>query len=251
LQAPDADEEITSKPEDGAESFSLLGLARHFFQRQMRAAKGMCLSFSNPGTKADLYAGKRIVPWGFISERKNLMNTLAIIISVVIVLVVLGGLLAVVFARRQRSEKFHAQFGAEYDRTVESLGTEKKAQKDLNERRKHVETLKIHPLSAQQREHYRGDWKTVQAKFVDEPGQAVVEADRLIMEVMQARAYPVSDFEQRAADLSVQYPALVSNYRAARAIALKNKNQQADTETLRQGVMYYRSLFDELLKGET
>jgi hypothetical protein len=90
----------------------------------------------------------------------------------------------------------------------------------------------------------------VQSKFVDEPGQAIVDADRLIMEVMQVRAYPVSDFEQRAADISVSYPALVSNYRAARVIALKNEQHQADTEELRQAIIYYRSLFEELLELE-
>ena len=94
------------------------------------------------------------------------------------------------------------------------------------------------------------DWTTVQSKFVDEPGQAIVDADRLIMEVMQLRAYPVSDFEQRAADISVSYPALVGNYRAARAIALKNEQHQADTEELRQAMIYYRSLFEELLATE-
>ena len=102
-----------------------------------------------------------------------------------------------------------------------------------------------------ERERYLAEWKAVQAKFVDQPGQATIEADHLIMEVMKARAYPVSDFEQRAADLSVSYPALVSNYRAAREIAIKNEQHSANTEELRQAFIYYRSLFDELLKEET
>jgi len=130
------------------------------------------------------------------------------------------------------------------------MGNEKKAQKELDERRKHVEALDIRPLSVSERERYLAEWAAVQSKFVDEPGQAIVDADRLIMEVMQVRAYPVSDFEQRAADISVNYPTLVSNYRAARVIALKNKEQQANTEELRQSMIYYRSLFDELLKTE-
>jgi len=131
------------------------------------------------------------------------------------------------------------------------MGDEKKAQTELNERQKHVEALDIHPLSVSERERYLADWTAVQSKFVDDPRQAIVDADRLIIEVMQLRAYPVSDFEQRAADLSVNYPDLVSNYRAAREIAIKNKQNLADTEELRQAMVYYRSLFDELLGTET
>jgi hypothetical protein len=165
-------------------------------------------------------------------------------------LVIVGLILGPIFARRKRSERFQNQFGDEYDRTVKALGNEKEAQTELDERRKHVETLNIRPLSLKERERYLADWTAVQAKFVDEPGQAVGDADRLIMEVMHLRAYPISDFEQRAADISVNYPDLVSNYRAAREIALKNEQQQADTEELRQAMIYYRSLFEELLETE-
>jgi len=179
------------------------------------------------------------------------VNTTYIVILVVLVLVVIGVILGLVFARRRRSEQLHDKFGPEYDHTVQSLGNEKKAQTELEERQKYVEALDIHPLSVEERERYVAEWTAVQSKFVDEPGQAIVEADRLIMEVMQMRAYPISDFEQRAADVSVSYPALVSNYRAARVIALKNEQHQADTEELRQAMIYYRSLFEELLETET
>jgi hypothetical protein len=179
------------------------------------------------------------------------MNITYIIIAVVLVLVVLGVILGVIFALRQRSKRFQNKFGPEYDRTVQSAGNEKKAQAELNERRKHVETLDIRPLSVSERERYQAEWTAIQAKFVDQPGQATVEADHLIMEVMKVRAYPVSDFEQRAADISVNYPALVSNYRAAREIAIKNEQHSANTEELRQALIHYRSLFDELLKEET
>lgn len=175
------------------------------------------------------------------------MNTTYIIIAVVLVLVILGIVLWSMMARRKRSERLQNQFGPEYDHTVQVLGDEKKAQTELEKRQKHVETLNIRPLSANEHKRYLADWVAVQSKFVDEPGQAIVDADRLIMEVMQLRAYPVSDFEQRAADVSVSYPALVSNYRAARVIALKNQEHQADTEELRHAMIYYRSLFDELL----
>jgi hypothetical protein len=178
------------------------------------------------------------------------VNSTTIIIIVILVLVVIGAILAPIFARRRRSERFHDHFGPEYDHTVQTMGDEKKAQTELDERQKHVDTLDIRPLTVNERERYLADWKAVQSKFVDEPGQAIVDADHLIMEVMQIRAYPVSDFEQRAADISVNYPALVTNYRAAREIALKNKEHQADTEELRQAMIYYRSLFEELLGAE-
>ena len=179
------------------------------------------------------------------------MNTTYIIIAVVLILVIVGAILGPIFARRKRSERLQDQFGSdEYDHTVEALGDEKKAHAELDERQKHVKTLDIRPLSVNERERYLADWAAVQSKFVDEPGQAIVDADRLIMEVMQVRAYPISDFEQRAADVSVSYPALVGNYRAAREIAIKNKQHQADTEELRQAIIYYRSLFEELLKTD-
>ena len=178
------------------------------------------------------------------------MNTTYIIIIVVLVLVIIGVVLGPILARRKRSARLHDQFGPEYDHTVQTMGDEKKAQVELEERQKYVEALDIRSLSAEERGRYLADWTAVQSKFVDEPGQAIIDADRLIMEVMQVRNYPVSDFEQRAADISVSYPTLVSNYRAAREIAIKNQQQQADTEELRQAMIYYRSLFEELLGTE-
>jgi uncharacterized protein YneF (UPF0154 family) len=177
------------------------------------------------------------------------MNTTTIII-VVVVVVIVGVILGLVFSRRKRSDQLQEHFGPEYDRTVQTMGGEKKAQTELNERQKHVETLDIRPLSVSEHDRYLAEWTAVQSKFVDEPGQAIVDADRLIMEVMQIRGYPVSDFDQRAADISVKYPALVTNYRGAREIANKNKLGQANTEELRQAMIYYRSLFEELLKAE-
>jgi hypothetical protein len=179
------------------------------------------------------------------------MNSTYILIAVVLILVIMGAILAPVFARRKRSDKFHDKFGPEYDRTVETAGNEKKAQKELGERQKHVDTLNIRPLSISERERYQSEWTAVQSKFVDQPAQATLDADHLIMEVMQIRNYPVSDFDQRAADISVNYPTLVSNYRAAREIAIKNKNHTANTEDLRQAMIYYHSLFKELVGTET
>jgi hypothetical protein len=176
------------------------------------------------------------------------MNSTYLIVAVVLILVVMGAILGPTFARRKRTERFQNKFGPEYDRTLQAMGTDKKAQTELNERQKHVDTLDIRPLSANERERYLTDWNAVQAKFVDQPGQATVEADHLIMEVMQLREYPVSDFEQRAADLSVNYPDFVTNYRAARETAIRNENHHAGTEDLRRALINYRSLFDELLK---
>ena len=178
------------------------------------------------------------------------MDTTYIIVAVVLILFVAGAILVSVFSRRKRTERLQGKFGSEYDHTVQALGGEKKAHTELEARQKHVASLDIHPLSAKEGDRYVADWAAVQSKFVDEPGQSVINADRLIMEVMQLRNYPISDFEQRAADVSVSYPALVSNYRAAREIALKNEQHQANTEELRQAMIYYRSLFEELLEIE-
>jgi hypothetical protein len=178
------------------------------------------------------------------------MSTTYIFIAVVLIMVIMGVILGPIFARRKRSERFQDQFGTEYDHTVKTMGSEKKAQTELDERQEHVKALNIRPLSVKERERYLADWASVQSKFVDEPGQAIIDADGLIMEVMQIRDYPISDFEQRAADVSVSYPALVNNYRAARAIAIKNEQHQADTEELRQAMIYYRSLFEELVGTE-
>ncbi len=179
------------------------------------------------------------------------MNSTYYIIIVVAVLVIAGIILAPLFARRRRSQNLRTKFGTEYDHTLQVTGDEKKARTELEERQKRVKSLNILPLSASDRECYMAEWSAIQSNFVDVPGQAVLDADRLIMEVMQLRAYPLSDFEQRAADISVMYPNLVSNYRAARVIAIKNEQQLADTEELRQAMIFYRSLFEELLGKDT
>ena len=177
-------------------------------------------------------------------------TTIAIVIVVGLALVVTGAIFTPMLVRYIHSKQLQDKFGSEYDLAVQTLGDEKKARQELEDRQKHVEELDIHPLTIIQRERYLADWQAVQVKFVDQPVQAIKDAERLIMEVMQLRNYPVADFEQRAADLSVNYPDLVSNYRAAKAIAVKNSNSQANTEELRQALIYYRSLFEELLETE-
>lgn len=179
------------------------------------------------------------------------MNNTNILIAAAVLVFVVAVVFLVPWVRSLwRSKRLQNKFGPEYDATVKTLGDEKKAQLELEERQKHMAELDIHPLTPSQRDHYLAEWATIQSKFVDEPGQAIVDADRLIVEVMVLRAYPVADFDQRAADLSVNYPELVSNYRAARRIADKNLNGQASTEELRHALIYYRSLFEELLETE-
>ena len=178
-------------------------------------------------------------------------STYTLIIAAVLAMVLVAAIMAPIFISRKRTERLQEQFGTEYEHTLQALGDKKKTQIALEERQQHVKALDIHPLSGNERDRYLADWTEIQGKFVDEPGQAIVNADRLIMEVMQLRAYPLSDFEQRAADVSVSYPALVGNYRAARAIAIKNQEHRANTEELRQAMIYYHSLFTELLEIET
>jgi len=173
-----------------------------------------------------------------------------IIIIVVLVLVVLGLILGSIFSRRQRSKRYQNKFGPDYAATVKTMGSQTKAQTEMDKRQKRVDSLDIRSLTLVEREKYLSEWKAVQAKFIDQPGPATVEADHLIMEVMQLRNYPVSEFEQRAADISINYPELVSNYRLARAIAIKNEQHDADTEELRQALVHYRALFNELLITE-
>lgn len=174
-------------------------------------------------------------------------ETLTIVLAVGI-LVVVGLGLALLFSRRRRSEELRQRFGPEYDHTVNQLGDRRKAEEELQARQKRVEALDIRALLPDEREQFLIEWKSVQAQFVDRPSQAVQEANRLVKEVMMARGFPVSDFEHRAADVSVYHPNLVTDYRAAHDIAEGNKRGEADTEELRQAMAHYRSLFEELLE---
>jgi hypothetical protein len=184
----------------------------------------------------------------FVRSSRRCFVDNTFIITVVLILVLFGIVLGIgSFVRRSRAKKFHAQYGAEYDLALKKTGSAKKAQAELSGREKHINKMTIRPLTKEEQARYQVDWTTVQTKFIDEPGKAIGSADHLIMEVMTLRDYPISDFDQRAADISVKYPALVSNYRAARAIAIKNTDQKASTEELRQAMIYYRSLFDELV----
>lgn len=180
------------------------------------------------------------------------MNTLLFILPVVSILVIFGIVLGIgAYNRRKNSRKFQAQYGEEYDLSIKKSGSEKNAQAELRDREKHINAMDIRPLTDVERSQYQTEWKTVQSEFVDQPGKAISSADHLIMEVMQLRNYPVSDFNQRAADVSVRYPELVKDYRAAREVAIKNTDQKATTEEMRQAMISYRSLFDQLVDPST
>jgi FtsZ-interacting cell division protein ZipA len=167
----------------------------------------------------------------------------------VVILIVLALLLvlALVAGRQRRSRRLRDRFGPEYDRTVAQAGDRKEAESELEERTARRQRLDIVPLDPADRARYLEAWRQTQARFVDEPAEATREADRLITAVMRDRGYPVDDFEQRAADVSVDHPQVVDDYRAAQAIAAANERSEASTEDLRQALVHYRSLFEELL----
>jgi hypothetical protein len=175
------------------------------------------------------------------------MTSSQMLIAVAVAAVLLVALAVVVAMRRRRTRALADQFGPEYARTVKAAGKRSKAEAELEARTKRVEQLQIRALTPAERDRYADLWRVAQERFVDSPPMAVAEADQLVMEVMRLRGYPVSDFEQRAADISVVHPHLVTNYRAAHAIALQSAGQKASTEDLRQSMVHYRALFEELL----
>jgi hypothetical protein len=165
-----------------------------------------------------------------------------IVIAAVVVAVIV---IAWAVARKRRTAALQQRFGPEYHRALREKG--ERAESELLERQKRVERFSIRELSAAERERFITDWRVVQSRFVDDPEGAVRDADDLVTRLMQARGYPMSDFEQRAADISVDHPRVVDNYRAAHEIAIRHQRGQATTEDLRNAIIYYRSLFDELL----
>lgn len=168
------------------------------------------------------------------------------IIIIVAVLVVAG----IVASRRRRSEHLKDRFGREYDRTVEAAGDRSKAEADLEERQKRVEKLQIRSLEPEERRAFLDRWTEVQARFVDDPARAVAFADALLGDVMKARGYPVHDFDQRAGDLSVDHPIVVEHYHKAHDIAVRHGRGEASTEDLRQAMIHYRALFDNLVGAQ-
>jgi hypothetical protein len=167
-----------------------------------------------------------------------------VLIAVAVVVVAIVIWLSV---RQARSRELQQDFGSEYDRTMARTGGRGLAESDLRERRDRVEALNIRPLSQSDHDRFSSEWTKVQAAFVDAPSEAVSDADGLIQRVMTTRGYPMEDFDQRAADISVDHPDVVETYRSAHSIAVKERGVDADTESLRKAMTYYRALFDELL----
>jgi hypothetical protein len=166
-----------------------------------------------------------------------------IVVGVIVVLAIA----AVAYWQYDRSRKLRAKYGAEYARAVEETGGRRKAEAELHARERRVDAFDIRPLSEAERGRFIEAWRRVQTEFVDNPAAAIADADRLLGDIMQARGYPVADFEQRAADLSVEHGDVVEHYRVAHAIARAHARGEAGTEDLRQAMIHDRDLFEELV----
>jgi hypothetical protein len=170
------------------------------------------------------------------------------IIAVIVVAILIVVAIAVIVAQRRKAA-LRERFGGEYERAVRERGSEKEAQALLQERQRRVEKFHLKNLDPADRQRYAERWRTVQSRFVDDPRGAVIDADDSVASLMGARGYPMADFDQRAADLSVDHANVVDHYRAAHQIALRHRQGQATTEELRQAMIHYRSLFEDLLDG--
>jgi hypothetical protein len=176
------------------------------------------------------------------------MNTTTLVVIGIVIVMAFVAVATLNLLRKRRSEKLRTRFGgAEYDRALQEGDSRRKAEAGLDERTNRVEGFNIRPLGSSDRARFVESWSKVQARFVDSPGGAVTEADQLLGDVMSTRGYPVSDFDQRAAYISVNYPLVLENYRSAHAIATRQTSGKASTEELRQAMIHYRTLFDELV----
>ena len=171
-------------------------------------------------------------------------RTLAIVIAVAVILV--GFVAWLAYAWRQ-STRLRERFGPEYDAAVKRLGSKAKAETELRRREKRVANFEIVALAPADVTRFAQSWTRLQGSFVDDPKGVLIEADRLVREVLLKRGYPVADFDLRAADLSVNHPVVVNNYRAAQRIVSLDQRGEASTEDLRKAVVHFRALFDELL----
>ena len=153
--------------------------------------------------------------------------------------------------KRRQSRRLQERFGPEYGRVVAQRGDRTKAESELKAREQRVERLTIVALAPADAAKFGQAWSALQGRFIDNPKGVVMDADRLVRDLMVKRGYPMVDFERRAADISVDHPALVETYRSAQAIALRDQRGEASTEELRKAVVYYRTLFDELLEVRT
>lgn len=170
----------------------------------------------------------------------------ALIAVVIVLLVLIAAAWAV--ARQRQSRLLRKRFGPEYDRLLAERGDRARVESELKAREKRVRGLTIKPLSPQDAARFSEEWRALQSRFIDNPKGVVMQADRLVRDLMIKRGYPMEDFEHRAADISVHHPELVETYRLAQVIAARDQRGEATTEDLRKAVVYYRALFDELLE---
>lgn len=171
---------------------------------------------------------------------------IAIVVIAAIAVVLIG--VAMMMMNRKRSGELKGRYGTEYERTVKESGR-KDGEKELREREKRVERLHLRELDSSEHEAFSTRWTGVQSNFVEAPRTALQHADVLVQEVMSARGYPMADFEQRAADISVDHADVVTNYRAAHSIS--QRAGSATTEEMRQAMLYYKELFADLLGSRT
>ena len=173
-------------------------------------------------------------------------QTTAIILGVLVIAFVAA--VVWIALRKRHSQQLREHFGPEYQAAVEKHGNPARAEAELEDRRKRLAKLDIHPIPAPEQERFARQWRATQATFVDTPTDAVREAEQLVSRLMQAMGYPMGDFEQRSADISVDHPLVVEHYRVARRIAQANERGEASTEDLREAMLRYRELFEDLLK---
>ncbi len=174
-------------------------------------------------------------------------STTVIVIAIIIVAVIIIG--AVALARRNRSKSLQNRFGPEYERTVrESGGSRTEAERELARRQERVKRMHIEELPAGAKTRYTEEWRTVQTRFVDQPKAALINADHLIANVMRDRGYTVDNYDQTLADLSPDHPNVLQNYRTAHDITRRSETGEVTTEDLRQAMVHYRSLFDDLVQ---
>jgi hypothetical protein len=180
------------------------------------------------------------------------MNTATLTVLIILLVIIAAGVVLLVArqAQRRRSERLRERFGPEYDRAVEHADDRRAAESELAAREKRHRSFELRDLDPGQRREFEQRWADVQREFVDGPARAVTEADRLVVEVMKARGYPVAEFDQRADDLSVRYPEVTARYREARGIARANERGEASTEDLRGALTSYRALVEALMGDE-
>jgi FtsZ-interacting cell division protein ZipA len=175
-----------------------------------------------------------------------------ILIAIAVVIVIAGVIVAATYASsRKKTERMKQHYGREYERLVSETGDQKAAEKELTDRERKRQKLNIVALTPSALSEFTARWQEVQTRFVDNPTAAVGVADRLVTEVMRERGYPVDDFDQRAADISVDHPEVVENYRGAHGIHLSQQNGEASTEQQREAFVHYRALFKKLLETTT